>query len=81
MYSKQTECVHIRQRHQGVNTSIYTSTASRYMGYEEILYPRNFNTENQKTIAEKLCRLEKGEAGIKLRSGRSYERQFKFYKR
>lgn len=69
MYSKQTESVHNRQQHQGVNTPIYTSTANRYMGYEEILYPRNFNTENQKAIVEKLCRLEKGEAGIILSSG------------
>lgn len=69
MYSKQTESVHNRQQYQGVNTPIYTSTANRYMGYEEILYPRNFNTENQKAIVEKLCRLEKGEAGLILSSG------------
>ncbi|MCC9169066.1 aminotransferase class I/II-fold pyridoxal phosphate-dependent enzyme [Pontibacter sp. XAAS-A31] len=69
MYSKETECVHNQQQHQGVNTPIYTSTANRYVGYDEILYPRNFNTENQKAIVEKLCRLEKGEAGMTFSSG------------
>lgn len=69
MYSKETDCVHNRQQDQGVNTPIYTSTANRYIGYEEILYPRNFNTQNQKAIVEKLCRLEKGEAGIIFSSG------------
>ena len=69
MYSKETDCVHNQQQHQGVNTPIYTSTANRYIGYDEVLYPRNFNTENQKTIVEKLCRLEKGEAGMVLSSG------------
>lgn len=52
-----------------MNTPIYTSTANRYIGYNEILYPRNFNPENQKTIVEKLCRLEKGEAGMIFSSG------------
>ena len=69
MYSKQTDCVHNRQQHHGVNAPIYTSTANRYIGYDEILYPRNFNTENQKTIVEKLCKLEKGEAGMIFSSG------------
>ena len=69
MYSKETDCVYSQQQHQGVNTPIYTSTANRYIGYNEILYPRNFNTENQKAIVEKLCRLEKGEAGMIFSSG------------
>ncbi|AKD04943.1 PLP-dependent aspartate aminotransferase family protein [Pontibacter korlensis] len=69
MYSKETDCVHNQQQQQGVNTPIYTSTANRYIGYDEILYPRNFNTENQKAIVGKLCRLEKGEAGMVFGSG------------
>ncbi|MBZ9731582.1 aminotransferase class I/II-fold pyridoxal phosphate-dependent enzyme [Salegentibacter sp. JZCK2] len=69
MYSKETDCVHNQQKHQGVNTPIYTSTANRYIGYNEILYPRNFNTENQKAIVDKLCRLEKGDAGMIFSSG------------
>lgn len=69
MYSKETTCVHNQQQHQGVNTPIFTSTANRYIGYDEILYPRNFNTENQKAIVDKLCRLEQGEAGMIFSSG------------
>ena len=69
MYSKETDSVHTQQQHRGVNTPIYTSTANRYIGYDEVLYPRNFNTENQEAIVEKLCRLEKGEAGMMFSSG------------
>ncbi|MFD3003893.1 trans-sulfuration enzyme family protein [Pontibacter toksunensis] len=69
MYSKETTCVYNQQQHQGVNTPIFTSTANRYIGYDEILYPRNFNTENQKAIVDKLCRLEHGEAGMIFSSG------------
>ena len=69
MYSKETNSVRSKEQHQGVNTPIYTSTANRYIGYEEILYPRNFNTENQKVIVDKLCRLEKGESGLIFSSG------------
>lgn len=69
MYSKETDCVHNTKQQQGVNTPIYISTANRYIGYDEILYPRNFNTENQKAIVEKLSRLEKGEAGMIFSSG------------
>ncbi|GHA56137.1 trans-sulfuration enzyme family protein [Pontibacter akesuensis] len=69
MYSKETNCVHNRQQHQGVNTPVYTSTANRYRGYDEILYPRNYNTENQLAIVDKLCKLEQGEAGMIFSSG------------
>lgn len=69
MYSKETDSVRNQQQNQGVNTPVYTSTANKYIGYEEILYPRNFNTENQKAIVDKLCRLEKGEAGMVFSSG------------
>ncbi|GAB3528605.1 cystathionine gamma-synthase [Pontibacter brevis] len=69
MYSKETESVRNQQQHQGVNTPIYTSTANRYKGYDEILYPRNFNTENQLAIVDKLCRLEQGEDGMIFSSG------------
>ncbi|RDV10368.1 PLP-dependent transferase [Pontibacter diazotrophicus] len=69
MYSKETTCVYNQQQHQGVNTPIFTSTANRYIGFDEILYPRNFNTENQKAIVDKLCRLEHGEAGLIFSSG------------
>lgn len=69
MYSKETTSVHNQQQYQGVNTPVFTSTANRYIGYDEILYPRNFNTENQNAIVDKLCRLEQGEAGMIFSSG------------
>ncbi len=69
MYKKETESVHNHSKDQGVNTPVFTSTANRYIGYDEILYPRNFNTENQKAIVDKLCRLENGEAGMIFSSG------------
>lgn len=69
MYSKETDSVHNLNHSQGVNTPVYTSTANRYIGYDEILYPRNFNTENQKAIVDKLCRLEYAEAGMVFSSG------------
>lgn len=69
MYSKDTECVHSNQQSEGVNTPIYTSTANRYIGQDEIVYPRNFNTVNQKVIVAKLCILEGAEAGLIFSSG------------
>ncbi|WP_162055808.1 trans-sulfuration enzyme family protein [Pontibacter pamirensis] len=69
MYSKETTCVYNQLQHQGVNTPVFVSTANRYIGFDEILYPRNFNTENQKAIVDKLCRLEHGEAGMIFSSG------------
>lgn len=70
MYSKETISVNSNNNsYNGVNTPIFTSTANRYIGASEILYPRNFNTENQKAIVEKLCRLEHGEAGMIFSSG------------
>ena len=69
MYSKETISVLNQKQSQGVNTPIFTSTANRYRGYDEILYPRNFNTENQNAISDKLCRLEHAEAGMIFSSG------------
>lgn len=69
MYSKETNCVYNNKQYQGVNTPIFTSTANRYIGFDEIIYPRNYNTENQRAIVDKLCRLEQGEAGIIFSSG------------
>ncbi|WP_426060173.1 trans-sulfuration enzyme family protein [Hymenobacter sp. B1770] len=69
MYSKNTQCVHSKQQFDGVNTPVYTSTAYRYIGSNEILYPRNYNTVNQKVIVDKLCTLEQGEEGFIFSSG------------
>ncbi|ALI98025.1 trans-sulfuration enzyme family protein [Rufibacter tibetensis] len=71
MFRKDTHCVYNPPTYQGVNTPIFTSTANRYLGQDEILYPRNYNTENQKVIVEKLCRLEHAEAGLIFSSGQA----------
>lgn len=68
-YSKSTDCIHSETKFQGVNTPIFTSTANRYRGYEEVVYPRYYNNDNQKIIVEKLARLEKGETGMAFSSG------------
>lgn len=68
-FQKSTDCIHSDQNYQGVNTPIFPSTANQYIGYDEVVYPRYFNTDNQKLIAEKLAKLEKAEAGMIFSSG------------
>ena len=67
--SKATACVHSGRVEQGVNTPIYVSSANRYIGYEENVYPRYFNTDNQQVVADKLCSLENAEKGMVFSSG------------
>lgn len=68
-----TQCVHAgteaNDPAQGVNTPIYTSSAFGYLDTEENQYPRYYNTPNQRTVVEKLCVLERGEAGLLFGSG------------
>ncbi|MDB5105996.1 MAG: Cys/Met metabolism pyridoxal-phosphate-dependent enzyme [Fibrobacteres bacterium] len=54
----------------GVNTPIFASTAHAFPnpGLEPI-YPRYFNTTNQRAVAKKVALLEKGEAGLVFGSG------------
>jgi cystathionine beta-lyase len=72
---KPTQCVHegtIKSTiHQGVNSPIFTSTSSGYLDPEVdvLVYPRHFNTPNQKAVVDKLCALENGEAGLIFSSG------------
>ncbi len=66
---KETICVHHHRDDQGVNTPIYVSSSNKYIGYDENIYPRYFNTENQAVIVQKLCELEKTEAGLIFSSG------------
>lgn len=68
-HSKETNCVHNGREYQGVNTPIFPSTSNRYIGYDENVYPRYLNTENQKVIVEILCKLEKAETGLLFSSG------------
>ncbi|MGB3848491.1 MAG: aminotransferase class I/II-fold pyridoxal phosphate-dependent enzyme [Tunicatimonas sp.] len=68
-----TRCVHAgsgghNPRH-GVNTPVYTSSAFGYLDTDENQYPRYYNTPNQRTVVDKLCALEQGEAGLLFGSG------------
>lgn len=53
---------------EGVVTPMQPSTANNYLG-GEVIYPRYYNTINQKAVAEKLAALENGEAGLLTSSG------------
>ncbi len=71
--SKLTQSVHAGSvgdsLFKGVITPIYPSSAYDYEGVEATLYPRYFNTPNQKAIAEKLSVLENAEDGLIFSSG------------
>ncbi len=70
---KDTQCVHSGTysdpQTRGINTPIFTSSSFEYLDAPENVYPRYFNTPNQKTIIEKLCALEKAEDGLIFSSG------------
>jgi cystathionine beta-lyase len=70
---KATLCIHAgidkNLLTEGVNTPVFNSSAINFMEGEEIRYPRNFNTINQKVVADKVCALEKAEAGLLFGSG------------
>ncbi len=70
---KDTQCVHsgtlADPKTRGVNTPIFTSSVFEYLGMPENVYPRYFNTPNQKAIIEKLCTLENAENGLVFSSG------------
>ena len=68
-----THCVHAGSDHHnpshGVNTPVYTSSAFGYLDTTENLYPRYYNTPNQQVVVDKLCALERAEAGLLFASG------------
>ena len=69
-----TRCVHAGSHTdvptEGTSAPIYTSTAYGYLhSGEERLYPRYFNTSNQRRVAEKVAQLEGAPAGILFGSG------------
>jgi len=70
---KDTQCVHSGTRKdpntRGLNTPIYTSSSFEYLDAPENVYPRYFNTPNQKTLIDKLCALENAEDGLIFSSG------------
>jgi len=69
----ETKCIHsgggADTISRGLNTPIFPSSAHEYLDAEEVVYPRYFNTINQKVIVQKICDLEQAEAGIIFSSG------------
>jgi len=73
--SKLTQSVHAGSvgdsQYKGAVTPIYPSSAYDYQDIPEILYPRYFNTPNQRAVAEKIAALENAEDGLIFSSGMS----------
>ncbi len=71
--SKNTRCVHSGSIADGLtgglNSPIFTSSSFGYIDAEENVYPRYFNTPNQKAVCEKLSALENTETGMLFSSG------------
>ena len=71
--SKLTQSVHTGSpgdtQFKGMVTPIFPSSAYDYEDVTSTLYPRYFNTPNQKAVVEKLAALENGEDGIIFSSG------------
>jgi cystathionine beta-lyase/cystathionine gamma-synthase len=69
--SKLTQSVHVGSVGDplfgGVTNPIYTASAYDYE--KEVLYPRYYNTPNQKAVVEKLAALESGQTGLLFSSG------------
>ncbi|HDH04541.1 MAG TPA: aminotransferase class I/II-fold pyridoxal phosphate-dependent enzyme [Nitrospirae bacterium] len=70
---KDTQCVHsgtYRDRDtRGVNTPVFTSSSFEYLDTPYNIYPRYFNTPNQRAVVDKLCALENAEDGLLFSSG------------
>jgi cystathionine beta-lyase len=70
---KGTQCVHTGTISDpfsgGLNSPIFTSSSFVYLDADENVYPRYFNTPNQKAVTAKLCALEKTESGLLFSSG------------
>ncbi|MBA4057374.1 MAG: cystathionine beta-lyase, partial [Marivirga sp.] len=71
--SKLTQSVHAGSpgdsQYKGIVTPIFPSSAYDYEDAPSSLYPRYFNTPNQKAVVEKLAALENAEDGIIFSSG------------
>lgn len=68
-----TKCVHSGNCPDtitgGINSPIFPSSAHEYLDREETVYPRYFNTRNQKGLVRKICELEGAEDGLVFSSG------------
>ena len=71
--SKLTQSVHSGSpgddQFKGIVTPIYPSSAYDYEDVPTTLYPRYFNTPNQRAVVDKMSALENGEDGILFSSG------------
>ncbi len=71
--SKLTQSVHAGSPgdalYKGTVTPIFPSAAYDYEGVGSTMYPRYFNTPNQKAVSEKLAALENAEEGLIFSSG------------
>ncbi len=69
----ETKCVHSGKFSDtisgGLNTPIFPSSANEYLDREETIYPRYFNTPNQKVLVRKICELEGAQDGLVFSSG------------
>lgn len=71
-YSIHTQCVHagsLKDPEGGVNTPLSLSSAYGYQDEHSVLYPRYYNTPNQRAVANKIAKLESAERGILFASG------------
>ena len=70
---KETQCVHSGTYSdaatKGIGTPIFPSSSYEYMDLDENVYPRYYNTPNQKAIIAKMCALENAEDGLFFSSG------------
>ena len=69
-----TKCVHsgtyFDNKSYGINTPIFASTAHIYPNAQDLVrYPRHYNIINQSAVADKICALEGGDAGLMFSSG------------
>ena len=69
----ESKCIHsgsgVDTISKGVNTPIFPSLAHEYLDADDVVYPRYFNTINQKVIVQKICDLEEAEDGVIFSSG------------
>lgn len=72
-FSKLTQSVHAGSpgdpQYKGLVTPVFPSSAYDYEDVPTTLYPRYFNTPNQRAVTEKLMALENAEDGIMFSSG------------
>ncbi|MBT1697283.1 PLP-dependent aspartate aminotransferase family protein [Fulvivirgaceae bacterium PWU4] len=72
-FSKLTQSVHAGShgdpQYKGTTSPVFPSSAYDYEGTSVSLYPRYFNTPNNKFVTEKLAALENAEDGIVFSSG------------